>query len=514
MLLRENWHLVAIAAIIALGIFNNIAYFYGPSWINGSDNYIYFSQAGLLAHGQIKQVGCMIVDCTNYLIFAGVAFFFLLFGEGLLSAALFGIFCFSATIVIIYIIGRELHGKAAGVIAGLFYSVMPLVLSQSSNVGDDIPMMMLVSFGVMLAVLALKRKEDMNRYLLMSGFVIAINLLSVSEAAIGILFLSAYLLSLVIYKRRRRFSIGFCFYAIGIGAALAVIMVIGLYEGGSPSFVMSVYSQNYNTYFSGVQPAMTSYIKDLFLNWKTGPTLGNLAFGYFGYATVAAGAYLAAIRFRKGTILAYWLLIPLFYLGFGSMSFEKYIPVLYIGPRYALMFVPPIALLVGIALAEAIRMAGRMKAPKKMAIRIASAAIGFLLVISAIANARYIDYSQLSATEPLMQIGSYVNSLHAGAKVYIPYAVPLSYYVDSMHVLEMAQGYPFGSIGCETINSMDLSNGSFIVGNVTGYKSCSLSLVYSPVMENWLRNYTLFSNWGDNFYGYNVYEYATGKNNT
>jgi hypothetical protein len=349
----------------------------------------------------------------------------------------------------------------------------------------------------------------------MSGFVVAINLLSVSEAAIGILFLSAYLLSLVIYKRRRRLSIGFCFYAVGICAALAVVIVIGIYEGGSPSFVMSVYSQNYNMYFSGTQPAMGSYIKDLFLNWKTDPvTLGSLAFGYFGYAVVVAGAYLAAIRFRKGTILAYWLLISILYLGFGSISFEKYIPVLYIGPRYALMFIPPITLIVGIALAEVIRRAGRMKAPKKMAIQTASAAIGFLLVISAIADARYIDYSQLSATEPLMQIGSYINSQHAGAKVYMPYAVPLSYYVDSRHVPEMAQGYPFGSIGCETINSIDLSNGSFIVGNVTGYKSCSLSLVYSPVMESWLRNYTLFSNWGDNFYWYNVYEYSVGKNNT
>ena len=146
-LCNHRYELILIT-VIAFGVYLNLAFFYGPSWINGSDNYLYTSFAYSLVNGH--SVACNIVDCVSYTVIAGTAIFFALFGYSIFVSSFFGIFCYVLTIIVIYLIGKRVYSKKAGLISGFLYSIFPLVLSQSSNVGDDIPMVLLISLSVYL----------------------------------------------------------------------------------------------------------------------------------------------------------------------------------------------------------------------------------------------------------------------------------------------------------------------------------------------------------------------------
>jgi hypothetical protein len=502
---RRYW--LALLLVVLFGIYLNLAFFYGPSWINGSDNYFYMQEANLLAHGHAGQFNCNIVDCVKYIIFAGIAPFIALLGYTPFAASLFGILCFCLTIVVIYVIGTLLHSRLAGLLSGFLYSVFPLVLSQSSNVGDDIPMVLLVSVSVLLVLLALNNERHGRRYLFLAGFVSAINILTVSEAAIGLLLVFTLVVFVVLPRKEKNRDSAKVFgaYLVGLFLAFLVIAMICVYETGMPFGVLAVYSQNYNA-FNG-PPAFSSYLNDLFPHGPTSIQDG-LVYGYFGYAFVIAALYLIATRFRKAAVLGYWFAFSFLYISFGSQSLARYVYMIYAGPRYGLVLVPAMVLIIGIGLARLIDNYKKGSAGRRLAVYLFVALVLFVLVVSSIRNIIDINYSQLYSTEPLLQFGKYLNALPSGASIYGPGDMPWFAYVNqSRHVVEI--GYVKNETTCADIrHAFNLTPGSYLIGNVVDYGSCSLMPVFSPQNVYWLDNYTLFRGWGLNFYSYKIYRYT------
>ena len=297
-------------------------------------------------------------------------------------------------------------------------------------------------------------------------------------------------------------------YFAGVGIALIIIAGIGLYEANSPLFVFNVYSHNYNTYFAMLKPAIGNYVSDILQsNPDLTSSLDNVAFGWIGYAMLICGLYLVAVRFARGVILALWFAIPFIYLGLGSISLTKYIPVFYIGPRYALAFAPAVVLIVGIAFAKLIETAMREGKSSKAVICIFVIAATSFILFTSIKDCVFVQYSQLEATEPLIQIGAYLNNLPVNSTIYGPYAIPWTTYVDKNRNT-VVTGYPLGVIGCHNATKLfKMGAGSFLVGQVPDYKNCSMELVMTPAQLPGLRNYTMFDNWGTDFYAYNIYSY-------
>ena len=496
-----------LLCVLVFGLFLNFALFYGPSWINGSDNYIYTAQAYSFAQGHFRQSGCAIIDCVNYIVSAGTGLSLALLGYSMFAASLFGILCFSLTVVVIYLIGRELHSPMAGLISGFLYTIFPLVLSQSSNVGDDIPMAFLLSLSVLFLILALYREKNKERYLLLAGFVSAINVLTISEAVIGVFFILTFIILVALLRRSKSLATrGLGFYVLGVLTAFAVVALIGMYQAGNPLFVMQVYTKNLSTLFTNQSPAFYSYLKTLFVA-SPAKNLDGLAFGYFGYLLLACAAYLIATRAKRISVLYYWFAFSFLYLGFGTQAIAKYSPVLYI-PRFMLILVPAITLIIGIAFAKLIEQA-RKKRNSSRAILVYAPLSLIILVLTAssISNIAFINYSQLQGTEPLLQFGQYLNALPPNAAVAGPADIPWSAYINPNRKITVL-GYSNGQKNCSgIIGTLKPLPGTFIIGNVTDFRSCQLDVVYTPRQIPWLGNYTAFEPWGPDFYTYTIYEY-------
>lgn len=508
--LPRHRYKLALGSILILCLFLNLAFFYGPSWVNGSDNYLYTAQGYQFSQGHFKQSGCTIVDCVNYVVSAGVGFFFALIGYSTFAASLFGILCMCLTVVVIYLIGKELHSPLAGLLSGFFYSLFPLVLSQSSNVGDDVPLVLLLSLSVLFLVLALKSKRNQRPYFLLAGFVSAINILVVAEATIGIFMILTFLILVVLFRRSKRLTInGLGFYLLGVVIALFLVALVGIYQTGNPLFVINVYSSNFQGYVTS--PAAYSYLRALF---SYGPykNLDTLAYGYFGFIFVLCAAYLAAARFKRGAVLYYWFVFSFLYLGFGSERYTAYSPVQYV-VRFSLILVPAITLIIGIAFAKLIQRAGKtrrlaLSVPLYALVLLALAVIAF----SSISNVIYINYSQLQSSEPLIQFGQYFTALPPNAAISGPADIPWSTYLSQTRDFT-ALGYSGSQRNCSDLfNTLKPLPGTYLIGNVTDYRSCYLVVVYTPRQIPSLRNYTGFVPWGYNFYRFLIYRYEPPAN--
>lgn len=503
-LILENKYKIILLAILILGIYSNFAFFYGPSWINGSDNYLYTAKALIFSQGNFKNLNCQIVDCTNYIVIGGIGLFFAAFGYGLFTASLFGVLCFLLTIIVIYLIGKELHSPLAGLISAFFYSIFPLVLSQSSNVGDDISLVFFISLSVLFLIYALKPEKIKKRYFFLSGFFAAINILSVSEAAIGIFFTFTFLVILLLLKRDKKTMMGTGAYIIGIILAISIIALIGIYETGSPTYVISVYTVNFNTIYTHNPLPLFSYINTFFAHMPL-KNLDRLGYAYFGYAFVISALYLIVTKYKKAVIAGYWFAFSFLYLSFGSETFKTYSPVQYMA-RFSIIIVPATVLIIGIALAHLIQKERKHKKGLIIAYFVVGIAI-LILTISSLENVIYIGYSQLYATEPLLQIGKYLNNLPANTMILGPVDIPWSAYLKNQSRSIQNVGYGTSQQNCSGItNTFKLTSGDYLVGNVTNYSNCSLEIAYVPSAPDGLKKYTAFVPWGPNFYYYKVYK--------
>ena len=515
-LLSSNQHVLVLFLILASGAFLSVAFFYGPSWINGSDNYIYTWEAHSFAQGNFQPLGLTLGDNVKLLLIGGITVFVYLFGYSLFTASLFGVMCFLLTIIVIYFIGKELHSIEAGLVSAFLYSVFPLVLVESSNVGDDIPMAFLVALSVLLVIKGLKSGRRASKFLFASGFVSLINVLVVPEALIGSFFIFGWLCVNAMLQRKRPSLIKISNFASGAAFALIGIALISVAISGNPLHIIDAYSSNFNSY-QGTTPAFSTYYSALFSNdflalgSNTAHFLQNtsfnvLAYGFFGIALALSLLYLL-INYRKEAIIpAAWFVFMLLYMGFGTMSFTSYIPFI-VMIRYTVIFVPAIVLLVGIALADIIIASKKRYRFTSYIIVTASLAV---LAISSVIIAGYMNYSQYKVALPLLEIGGYLNTLPSNTLIQGPSDVPWLIYTSQNNTSSL--GYVTSENTCKNATALfAFERGSYFIGNLTDPASCNMTEIFHPTSPRWLANYSTFDNIGLNFYNVNVYKYQPGN---
>ncbi len=527
--------LLTLIGILALGAFLSLHFFYGPSWVNGSDNYIYASEAQrLAATGNVYFGG--LEDNVKLLLFFGMAIFVKALGYSLFSVSLFGVFCFLGTAVAVYLIGKELYDRRAGLIGAFLYSIFPLVVTNSSNAGDDVPMVFFVSLAVLFAVLALRKGNARRAYYALTGFTAAISYLIVPEGAIGAAIVLAIfgmdtILNLRRKKALRKAKTGLALAIAGVIAALAVTLLLGFVENGH--WLSIIYDANLNLAAYVTSPGAPAYLNWLFpvpllKNIAAGPffsdpSLQNLvallkasvgapyvldwmAFGYFGFAFLISAAYLLIIRDKRLAIPLLWFMIAFLYLGFGSQSITTYVPVLSL-TRFALILCPAIALVVAFCLTHAIEYAGKKGAATRAAAYAAVSCVLIFLFVSSFFTIRYIDYSQRSSVSPLVQTGEYIDSLGPNATVFGPCDLPWIAYTDYRANL-VSLGYIRFQGNCSVTGIFNFKPGDYMVGMLDGnYSQCGFAMVFKPRPITWLEGYTAFDNQGMNLSNVAVYLY-------
>jgi len=519
-------YVLALAAIMVLATSLSLLFFYGPSPINGADNFLYTDFGYYLSIGNFHRVAQWGVLAQQYILDAGIALFFVLLGPSRFSAALFGILCFLLTIFVLYKMGSLFYNKKAGVFAAFFYSFMPVAVVNSSYVGDNGPMAFFATLTVFFLAKAIKAKGRKQRtnYAL-SGFFGLIILLITSQGMIILIVPAIVLLAYIIKDRNAASFVNLIYFFVGLFAAFAIIAALGFAAASNPLYIFTLNSHIYST-TSSLTTSFGNYVNYLFpfsavSNLKTiflmmyehygvipifkylenqlfdASTFNYITWqivGLSGYVMTMAAIYLFIRRNLSFWLPGLWLISTMLYLSYGTVSITKYIPIGYSYLRFTLLFMPAVALIMGIAAADILDFGKtNTESNRRKHMRGATRVVKYLLVaalviitavlfVNSVLAIRYIDLSQYNWVYNLIAIGKYVSTLPSNAIIYSNY--PISEYSGFSHVVNFIPP-----------NCSNIGKGSYVVINYNeSYASgCNLTEVLRPIMPEYLSKYDMFA---------------------
>ncbi len=396
-------------------------------------------------------------------------------------------------------------------------------------------MALFATLTVFFLAKAIKSKGiDQKRNYALSGFFGLIILLVTAQGIIILIVPAIVLLAYLIKDRNKAAIAKILYFAIGIALAFVIIAVLGYAAASNPLYIFSLNSHVYSA-SQMPKPQLMTYIRYLF-SFNVAWNLSNIlamarahsglisilqyvrywlfnasAFNYavwqtvglFGYATVIAVIYLFVRRNLRFWLPGLWFLSTLLYLGWGTVSITRYIPIDYAYSRFTLLFMPALALIMGFAAADICdfgkngheKASGTTKATR-YALNIALAAVAVVLLANSVLAIRYIDLSQFYWVYNLIAIGNYIETLPSSAIIYSNY--PIEEYSGFSHTVVFIPE-----------NCTYLSNGSYVVANYSKSfaSECNLSVVFTPpAPPRYLKNYDMFrSATGGTFYNITLY---------
>ncbi|MDE1868456.1 MAG: glycosyltransferase family 39 protein [Candidatus Micrarchaeota archaeon] len=519
---------IALLALMVIAFFLSTYFFYGPSPINGADNYLYAQFAHILYQGGFTAVAQDGILAQQYILLYGISAFYAMFGVSRISEAGFGILSFMLTILVVYKIGMVLYNRNAGIISAAVFALNPIAIVNSSYVGDNGPMALFVSLTVLFLIMGITAKDRRQLYFILSGFLSIIGILVTSQVLelfpFIIIVLAAYLI-----KSRAKFLPRIGLFFLGAILGVGVLALFGIAGSNGPLYILTLNSSTYSSvqmpsvqFFQYLQwlfpysmvanltSSVTTVISHqsfagfskmlyVFLN----PTSANTYFsanesdGLYGYFAAAAIVFLIAKWNKRMLIPLAWFIPTLLYMGLGSVSLTHYVPIGFAYARLMLIFIPAMSLLIGFAFADFLENK-RDGMARFFSYLIAIGLVG-LLAANSVALVNYINMSQYAYVYPLLQIAGFVNMLPHNTAVFT--TAPIGPYVGYDYDIFAT---PPADQGCRT-----LTGGDYLVlegGNAT-VSQCGLARVYSPEgAPSYLGRYNLFDNSGFGAFGnYSVY---------
>ena len=281
------------------------------------------------------------------------------------SAVLFPTVISLGTVVLVFLIGRKLYGSAAGLIAALSLSLFPGDIIYGTMLLPDI----VAPFMLAVAVLAFLNAEDgadntARWWYLLAGFMTFLAFITRENSYYFALFFLPYAFNA---KRWRR-----GLYMIGAGFVVPVLLLYTFYWFRTGDFLYNVHLAE-----AARDPLVASgYIPPNAVNRFTQllymfPVLigdhtrfVSSLFGLTFYAGVPCLLYTTARAVTKKhyreLIAPWWFLAVYLFLEFGSLSFTDYQMMKKL-PRFLLTLTPAMALGYGVAIADALGIAGERR---------------------------------------------------------------------------------------------------------------------------------------------------------
>lgn len=506
-------YLAALCLVLIFSAGLTLAFFYGITPLNQSDNYLY----NLFAHhvavvGITGFVGTG-ADGMKYIVIGSMAVLYSLFGYSPFTSVFFDLLMFLGTVAVVYLIGSELYNRKAGLVSALLYGALPLAVIQASSVGDDVQMAFFASLAVLMMILATKNERKKIFYAL-SAFFAVIGFLSVPETLIIIPFLLLILLFDTVKHMNRKQLLRIASFAVGILCAVSIIALLGYLTAGNPLYIYTTDSSWYSnycgqmscgygisslrTYASELLPYNVAWVASqaiahpsfvsLLSAWDASVSNANaIWFGYligaYFYIALLAAAYLLLKFDKRVAVPGLWVFSTLIYLAYGPMSLKNFLPIQPQYQRFTLIFGPALALLIGFFI---VRLMESRKGAKKgigtRAKQVFAMALLLALLAESCISISYIGYSQYGYLYPLLKVASFVNALPPNTTVVRPNPIPLEEY--SNYKFNLVNG-PWD--GCDGI-----VNDSYVVSfaNSILEQDCGLSVAYvPPARPVWLTKY-------------------------
>jgi len=384
--------------------------------VRGADAYAYAHHAYNITVGQYTVTADTMSYGFRYTVLLPTALAYKLFGVGDWPSALFPLLASLATVWMVIRLGTLWLDKQTGLLGGLLYAVYPLDLPWASLLGPDsyIPVL---SAGAMLAFWLAGEETrpawQRRGFYAVSGLCVG---LAAQARETGLLLLPV-LVMLAWSRRGRARIIG----AILAGSLTPLLLELGYYwvTIGNPVHKISVLEKLNDLYVGGSAEGPTSlayYPRAMF-----GMDLEGLAwFGLFAYAALGA----LAIAAWTGEIprlrpLLVWILPPLLYLEFGSLSVSQYAPVSKSYPYLTIISVP-VVLVCAYGLSRVRDFANDAGAGFRTAWRSATvAAIALLVLTSLYGSSRLLENFKDDA-RPFKAVAAAVQA-HPERPIYVPH---------------------------------------------------------------------------------------------
>lgn len=263
-----------------------------------------------------------------------LALLYKIFGINEISTSLYPLFFSLGTIVVIFLLGKELFDEKTGLLAAFLLSFFPIDLIYSTIVLPDIPVSFLIGISVLLFLKGDKLVNRRYQYLvfLISGILIGLGYLIKLNAVLIFLFYIFY----VLFKRR--FKKGYLL--VPLGAAIVFLIESFIYYQNTGIFAYQVFATSKGCIASDVGmkelESFWLYPYYMFVNIRE--------FGFFYYFILSATIYLMFKRSKNIFIPISWMILLFLYLQFGTFSINGYKAPVH-NPRY-LSFISIPAILV------------------------------------------------------------------------------------------------------------------------------------------------------------------------
>lgn len=353
---------IALVAILAGSYALTAMFFYGPGVLSGYDSFIYAQFAVTIAHGGYYGLSKAGPLATVYLFLSEVAIFYRLLGMNPYSGMLADYLLLALSTVGVYLIGRSLYGKIAGLLAALVYAFLPFNIIDAASLGVNIPLGAVTIFAVLFSVLGYKSRLSAYKssaFFSLSGLFLMLAAVTMVEGLIiAVVLLPVLLYSIYASRGAARLASPAAFLG-GALAGLGIIALFGLLAGGGPLNVFTVNLAWYGN--TSISPhsapgaaLFIDYLGVMFpfaIKGRYGSGLFSQFYtsGIVFYLAAASGAYMLLRRRIKPLALpAAWIVLPLLYLSFGTMSISGYVGISFIARLVSIAF-PGAALAIGAA---------------------------------------------------------------------------------------------------------------------------------------------------------------------
>ncbi len=382
--MKDRAALIALIAIFVFGFALSMLLFKGMS-IYG-DDFAYVGQANAVLTGSFSEN--LNIFSLRLLMDYPLAISLAIFGFTDLGAGAYALFSYLISIILMFIMGRDLYGNRAGVIAALLFAIYPLSLKYSSEAISMMPLAMFLSISAMFFIKG--KKSSSKLYFALSGAFAFLAALVNPLAYLYILFFILYILvtALVQVYRKGSLAIDYSSFAYLLGL-VTLIVIFGfinfhLAANHEPFFEFNLTSSYYSSSsMSGksdvifyTAPSLTFYICGYFpytfyncsqftnsisLLSPSAALSGMFSFsnmnlndvGLFSYAYFIAGLYLLFRRDKKSYFVLAWAAFIVAYMEFGTMSLTHYFPI-YKLMKFTVVAEMPELLILGIALSKLI----------------------------------------------------------------------------------------------------------------------------------------------------------------
>ncbi len=515
---KATYYLLLLA-IVVLGIWICINTILGPNAVlSGSDDFFNLLHANIVVHhGFNTAYLAPSTFSTSYIFDGAPALFMALFGGNLITESMLDIICLVGTIIVVFYTAKLLQDNIAGIFAALTFVFIPIVAAEGATAGNCMPVAFFASLAVLMLLLGVKMKR--TSYYTLSGFFGFLGALAGSvETFVVFAFLIPALAFLLFKSKEERQRGRTLWFFAGIALAIFLIMVLGyvlqsnplmyfIYNLGNGSYP-PVAQPNANIMIGQIFPDRATYILDSlqFSLTKISDAADNYAtiylFGLFGYVMLAGTAYLL-LRKRYAVLLPLvWFAALFLYLAYGksNLMFTGYIKFY---PRFMTVLAPPIAVAIGMAMGEFVRVQTRKKNGKDRKKFFVYSTILLLIVFCAYFFVVINSLSIMNILHKYNYIETFQVSQTASVLSNVSKSIPI-YVVSGLNKTP-------GNVGLEINNSFGSLTAKDFISTLNQEYGIGID-AYAGFDEN--INYSaVFDNCSALRYGYIVWVYSTSYTN-